>query len=110
MSLRLFAAVAAASLFASAASAQTGPVSFSLDNNTDYTLTHIYVSLPSNNSWEEDILGAQVVESGETVIVTVDDGLAECEYDLRYDFSDGDSLIESSVDLCAINGDSFSIQ
>ena len=111
MSLRLIAAVAAASLFAaSAASAQSGPVSVSLDNNTDYTLTHIYISLPSTNDWEDDILGAQVVEPGETVQIVIDDGLPECEYDVRFDFSDGDTMQGGSVDFCAINGESFSVQ
>lgn len=104
------AAVLGLALIAPGAVAQTASVSFELTNRTGYTLTHIYISLPSNDSWEEDILGDQVVENGETVEITVDDGLEACEYDLRYDFSDGDSLIEESVDLCAIDGESYTVQ
>ena len=97
-------------LIAPGAVAQTASVSFELTNNTGYTLTHIYISLPSNDSWEEDILGDQVVRNGETVEISVDDGLEACEYDIRYDFSDGDHLIEESVDLCAINGESYTVE
>jgi len=99
----------AASLLATTVLAQTESVSFELTNNTGFTLTRIYLSLPSSNSWEEDILGDEVVESGETVVVSVDDGLEACEYDIRYDFSDGDSLIEKAVDMCEIDGSEYSI-
>lgn len=102
-------ACAAVCLLASTASAQTESVSFKLTNNTRATLTHIYVSLPSTSSWEEDILGEQVVEPGETVVISIDDGLAECEYDIRYDFDDGDSLVEESVDMCEINGSEYTV-
>ena len=109
--IRSFVATAclAASLLATSVSAQTESVSFELTNNTGFTLTHIYLSLPSSNSWEEDILGDEVVENGETVVVSVDDGLEACEYDIRYDFSDGDSLIEKAVDMCEIDGSEYSI-
>ncbi len=103
-------AVLGLALTASAAHAQTDAVSFDLTNKTGYTLTHIYISLPTTNSWEEDILGNQVVEDGETVVISVDDGLEACKYDIRYDFSDGDSLVESSVDLCAIDGEAYTVE
>ena len=103
------AACLAVSLFASGASAQTESVSFELTNNTGFTLTHIYISLPSTDSWEEDILGDQVVGEGETVVISVDDGLPECKYDIRYDFEDGDSLVEKSVDMCEINGSEYTV-
>ena len=97
-------------LVAPGAVAQTASVSFDLTNNTGYTLTHIYISLPSSDSWEEDILGDQVVRNGETVEIAVDDVLEACEYDLRYDFSNGESLVEESVDLCAIDGESYTVE
>lgn len=106
---RIIAAASMAALLATGASAAQDAVSFELTNATDYTLTHIYISLPSSDSWEEDILGDQVVESGETVEITVDDGLEECEYDIRYDFSDGDSVVERAVDMCEINGSEYTI-
>jgi hypothetical protein len=100
---------AAALLVSVGASAQSESITFDLDNATDYTLTHLYISVPSTNNWEEDILGAQVVESGETVEVTIDDGLDGCEYDLRADFSDGDSIQVGSVDLCDSDGGTITI-
>lgn len=106
---RMFAAAFLAACLATNVSAAQDAVSFELTNKTRYTLTHIYISVPSSNSWEEDILGNQVVESGETVVITVDDGLEDCKYDIRYDFSDGDSVIENAVDLCEINGSEYEI-
>jgi hypothetical protein len=97
-------------LVAPVAAAQTASVSFELTNRTGHTLTHIYISLPSSDSWEEDILGDQVVRNGETVEISVDDGLEACEYDILYDFSDGESLVEESVDLCAIDGEAYTVQ
>ena len=109
MTLRFLAAGVAALAMSTAAWAQTASVSFTLTNNTGYVLTHIYVSLPSTESWEEDILGDQVVGDGESVEVTVDDGLESCEYDVRFDFSDGDSYVEYGVDFCEIDGEEFVI-
>lgn len=106
---RFIAAACLAAFMATGASAAQDGVSFELTNETGYTLTQIYISLPSSNSWEEDILGDQVVENGETVVISVDDGLEDCKYDIRYDFSDGDSVVENAVDLCAINGSEYTI-
>lgn len=50
-----------------------------------------------------------MVEAGETVEVTIDDGLDGCEYDLRADFSDGDSIQIRSVDLYDSDGGAISI-
>lgn len=109
MTFRLLLAGVAALAMSTAAVAQTGPVGFTLTNNTGYTLTHMYISLPSTSSWEDDILGWDVVEDGESVEITIDDGLEDCEYDVRFDFSDGDSYIEYAVDFCEIDGEEFEI-
>jgi hypothetical protein len=98
------AACVAALAFSAPAFAQSESISFDLVNDTDYTLVYLYISVPSTDSWEEDILGDQVVGPGETVDVTIDDGLDGCEYDLRADFEDGESLILGSYDFCEIDG------
>lgn len=103
-------ACGAAALFMSfGAAAQSESITFDLANDTSYTLTHLYISVPSTNSWEEDILGAQVVGAGETVEVTIDDGLEDCQYDLRADFSDGDSIRVARVNLCESDGETITI-
>lgn len=108
---RLFAAAAlSAALIAPTASAQTDSIDFTLTNNTEHVLTHLYISLPSTNDWEEDIFGAQVLGSGETIEISIDDGLDECVYDIRADFSDGDSIQIGSVDFCELDGSELTVE
>jgi hypothetical protein len=98
------ASVLGMAMLASSASAQTDPISFTLTNETEYTLTHLYISLPSTDQWEEDIFGDDVLAPGDTFEISIDDGLDECVYDIRADFEDGDSIQIGSVDFCELDG------
>lgn len=109
MRMMLAAAAAAALFLCGNAQGQSEPIVFDLYNDTDFTITYLYISVPSTNDWEEDILGDQTVDPGETVEVTVDDELLECEYDLRADFDDGDSLVIGEYDLCELDGGTLTI-
>ena len=55
-----------------------------LSNNTSYSMTEFYVS-PSDSSsdWNTDnnLLGGQIIAPGNSLTVTVADGLDECTYD-----------------------------
>jgi len=102
---RLLAAAAlSAALFVPAARAQTDAIDFTLSNATERTLLSLYISLPSTNEWEEDIFGADVLEPGATFDISIDDGLEECVYDIRADFTDGESIQIGSVDFCELDG------
>lgn len=104
------AVTAAVMAFAIGASAQTTePVHFTIDNDTDNVLTALHLSEPSSNSWEEDILGVDVVGAGESVDVTIDDNLDGCEYDIRADFDDGTHIDVRGVDFCELEGETISI-
>lgn len=93
-----------------AASAQvTEPVSFTLNNNTEHDLISLYISVPSTNEWEEDIFGDGVLEAGESVEVSIDDGLDGCEYDLKAEFSDGTEVVLGSEDFCELDGGSIDV-
>lgn len=105
----LVAALAASALLAPAALAQTAPIDFTLTNNTEHVLIALFISLPSTDEWEEDIFGADVLGSGESFDISIDDGLAECVYDIRADFSDGDSVQVAEVDFCALDGEELVI-
>ncbi|KQS56354.1 hypothetical protein ASG17_10185 [Brevundimonas sp. Leaf363] len=110
---RTVVALAAALLAATApavASAQvTEPVSFTLNNNTDHVLVSLYISVVSTNDWEEDIFGDGVLGAGESVEVTINDNLPDCEYDLKAEFSDDTSLALGSVDFCSLDGGSIDV-
>ncbi|WP_428149553.1 hypothetical protein [Brevundimonas sp.] len=112
MTIKLLSAAAALAFtfVASSASAQTGPLDFTLNNGTSEVVVQLFISVPSTNDWEEDILGHQVVESGDSVQVTIDDGLEDCEYDIKVVFDDDTpDLIVMGVDFCAINGESLDL-
>jgi hypothetical protein len=108
---RLFAVTAmSVAVLATAAQAQTDPIDFTLTNDTEYVLTHLYISLPSTNEWEEDIFGADVLAAGETMQISIDDGLPACVYDIRADFEDGDSIQIGSVNFCELDGSNLVVE
>ena len=104
------AAVLGGFLFASTASAQTDAISFTLTNDTGQTLVSLYISLPSTDEWEEDIFGADVLEPGGALEISIDDGLPECVYDVRADFSDGSMIDLREVDFCALDGADLTVE
>lgn len=110
MRIRSFAAALVASaLLAPAAMAQSASIDFTLTNSTDNVLTRLYISLPSTNDWEEDILGEDVLGAGESIDISIDDGLPECVYDIRADFDDGESVQVARVDFCELDGEELTV-
>lgn len=86
-----------AAVVANPASAQD--LEFVLINTSGYTLVEFYASPVNVDSWEEDILGRDVLESGYTLKIMVADGRTQCTYDMLMVFDDGDRL-EDTVDMC----------
>jgi len=86
-------------------SAKAESITFTLINGTDRPLEQFYASPPSSNNWEEDILGVDVLEPGESTNITINDGRADCEYDLKGTLGPGNgvgrgTLLESNVHIC----------
>lgn len=69
-------------------------------NDTGYAMVQFFGSNKGTNSWEEDILGRQVLPSGSSVVVDFDDGTGYCVFDFRAFFSDGDGLVRNGVNVC----------
>jgi hypothetical protein len=93
------AALAASALAFAAAPAQAEDVHFLLINQSGYDLYEFYASPTDVSSWEEDILGADILATGESVEVIIADGRTQCDYDLRMVFEDGD-VLEDTVNVC----------
>lgn len=93
------AALAASALAFLAAPAQAEDLSFQLNNRSGYDLYEFYASPTNVSSWEDDILGADILPSGESVEIIIADGRTQCDYDLRMVFVDGD-VLEDTVNLC----------
>ena len=75
---------------------------FELINNSSVNLQHLYVSPSDTNTWGEDILGLEILASGEVGTVTIADGLSTCAYDLIF-VTDTGNEVTSSQDLCVLN-------
>ena len=69
-------------------------------NDTGYPIVQFFGSNKGTNSWEEDILGAQVLPSGSSVVIDFDDGTGYCVFDFRAVFSDGDELVRNGINVC----------
>lgn len=98
--MKLSSVLAAAVFALAASSASAEDLKFDLKNGTSAVLDQFYASPPDTNDWEDDILGQDVLDKGETVTVTVADGRDTCVYDLRFVFQDGDVIEKAKVDLC----------
>ncbi len=96
-SLRVF-FLAALFVMAYASVAFAGAQDFVLVNNTGYPIYVVNVSAASTNSWEEDILGSQILGNGQAVQVNF--GVGNQQYwDIQAVFEDGSSLAWYGIDL-----------
>ena len=78
----------------------TDPVTFTLVNGTDTPIVEFYASPPGVESWEEDILGADVLLPGEAIEITIDDYREDCDYDFLAVFKDDTELMHEAVSVC----------
>ena len=69
-------------------------------NNTGFTIVEFYGSNTGSDSWEEDILGPDVLPSGASVVINFDDASGYCMFDFRAVFEDGDVLERARVNVC----------
>lgn len=70
-----------------------------VSNHTEYDIMSLYVSPDTSDEWEEDVLGYQILRSGETITVTLT-GYNECDWDFLAKFENGESTELKDVDIC----------
>jgi hypothetical protein len=71
-------------------------------NATAFTMVAFYASVSSTNSWEEDILGDEELEAGDSVDINIDDGSGKCIYDFKGVFDNGVEVVKQGVNVCRI--------
>ena len=75
-----------------------GAQDFVLVNNTGFPIYKVNVSAASTNSWEEDILGSDILPNGSSVRVNF--GAGNTQYwDIQAIFEDGSALAWYNIDL-----------
>lgn len=76
--------------------------SVTIVNNTGFTMTNFYGSNVGENTWQEDILGEDVLLSGTQVAINFDDATGYCIFDFKAVFEDGDELVREKVNVCEV--------
>ena len=94
---------AAALLLSMAATAHAADRRVNIVNASGNTITHFYASNSGTNSWEEDILGRDTLDAGDSLLVNINDGTGACKFDFKAVFEDGSSRVRQGVDVCTIS-------
>ena len=97
------AALALAILSASVVSAAAMERQVQINNKTSFVITEFYASNTGTQDWQEDILGTEVLASGSSVTVNIDDGSGYCKYDFLAVFDDGDKAVSSDNNVCELS-------
>ncbi len=74
----------------------------SLVNDTKETIYYIYWSNIGASGWGDDRLGSDVLLSGDSWGVTVDDGSGACQYDFKAKTAGGREIERRDVNVCAV--------
>ena len=72
-------------------------------NSSSQPLLQLYASPVTSDSWEEDLLGSGVLAAGASINANIDNGTAECSFDLKAVMADGQEHIQRAVNVCAIS-------
>ncbi len=86
-----------------------GPQDFTLVNNTGADIYTVNISPSSTGDWEEDVMGSDILEAGESVTVRFSVGSTRY-WDIQAIFRDGTSISWYNIDLLetytvTLNGD-----
>ncbi|MEK7510784.1 MAG: hypothetical protein AAB582_00920 [Patescibacteria group bacterium] len=71
-----------------------------IHNHTGSTIWEFYASTTNQTSWQEDILDDDVIVSGDTQLVNLDDGTGRCLYDVKVVFKGGGERTRNRVNVC----------
>ena len=97
--------IAAVGFFAmaGAANAAEAKQDFRLVNKTGYEIKHVYVSPSKSDDWEEDVLGKDTLDDGESWNIKFSRSVRTCKWDLKVIYADDDSsAVWHDIDLCEI--------
>lgn len=74
-----------------------------VENRSSSNICEIYGSNVSRDSWEEDILGNDILPAGDRVRINFNDGSGACRFDLKAVTCDGREIINRNVNICRIS-------
>ncbi len=94
-------------LLATIAPARAADRNVDILNQTGQTMMQFYASVTKSNSWEENILGNDSLDDGDTQSVNIDDGSGKCVFDFKAVFKGGASAEKRGVNVCEISTFTF---
>ena len=69
-------------------------------NRASSPIYHLYASNVDRGGWEEDILGLDVLPTGEYRDANIDDGTGHCLFDLKAVLGDGRTAVRRNFNVC----------
>jgi hypothetical protein len=103
----LIVGVLSAVLAASLSAAEAANRKVDIVNKTGMEMKHFYASNTGTSDWEEDILGRDVLDDGETFEADIDDGTGACRFDFKGVFANGNEVVKKNVNVCEISTFTF---
>ena len=100
--MKLALALAAAAVLATTSLASALDRRVQIYNDTSFVITEFYASNTGTQDWQEDILGSDVLASGSSVMINIDDGSGYCKYDFLAMFDDGDQAVKADNNICEL--------
>ena len=97
--MRSFALLTAVTI-AAASPALAEDLVFNLINDSSLNLVEMYVAPHASDTWGENILYGQL-DAGTQGDITIADGEATCDYDLRFVMDNG-ATVDGNQDLCQL--------
>lgn len=89
--------------FLGAAQAQ-GKQDFELVNKTGYDLSQLFVSPAKSDNWEDDVLGDDELEDGDSMNVHFSGSAKTCKWDIKVVYSEDDSsAVWHDINLCEVS-------
>ena len=76
---------------------------FTLYNNSSETIITFHLVAKGDDSWSEDLIPNNVIESGDELYMTFSPAEDECEYATAVTLSDGTEFADI-IDYCGIDG------
>lgn len=74
-----------------------GKSDVTVNNESEWAITHLYLSPIDEDEWGEDQLGDEVINTGESFTLT---GIPCDSYDVKLMDEDGDECVVAEVDIC----------
>ncbi len=71
-------------------------------NQTGWTIVGLYAADPARADWRGDLLVPEVLATGDSAVIDVDNGSGACVYVVRAEFSNGERLERVGVNVCRI--------